>query len=91
MNITIFGGSGFIGQKLAEELIIRGHNVTSISRRGKPADLSSSWSEKVHWFQSDILNDTQWHKASKRQTGSSIPLGFFLSILKKTLLMTASF
>lgn len=63
MNITIFGGSGFIGQKLAEELIIRGHNVTSISRRGKPADLSSSWSEKVHWFHSDILNDTQWHKA----------------------------
>ncbi|MEI5990691.1 hypothetical protein A5881_002196 [Enterococcus termitis] len=66
MNITIFGGSGFIGQKLAEELIIRGHNVTSVSRRGKPADLSSSWSEKVHWFQSDILNDTQWHKAVQK-------------------------
>ncbi|ALS02623.1 NAD-binding protein [Enterococcus silesiacus] len=63
MNITIFGGSGFIGQKLSEELTNNGHNVTSISRKGKPADLSDSWAKKVHWFRSDILNDTYWHKA----------------------------
>ncbi|WP_086279651.1 MULTISPECIES: NAD(P)-dependent oxidoreductase [Enterococcus] len=63
MNITIFGGSGFIGQKLIEELTNRGHDLTSISRHGKPTDLSSSWSEKVHWVRSDILNDTNWHKA----------------------------
>ncbi|EOL45185.1 NAD(P)H-binding protein [Enterococcus caccae] len=66
MQITIFGGSGFIGQKLAEELVTRGHNVTSISRKGKPADLSSSWSEKVHWFHSDILNDTYWHQVVQK-------------------------
>lgn len=63
INITIFGGSGFIGQKLIEELTNRGHDLTSISRHGKPTDLSSSWSEKVHWVRSDILNDTNWHKA----------------------------
>lgn len=65
MNITIFGGSGFIGEKLAEELVNRGHNVTSISRSGKPTDLSSSWSTKVQWFRSDISNDTHWHKSVK--------------------------
>ncbi|MGX7194486.1 NAD(P)H-binding protein [Enterococcus moraviensis] len=63
MNITIFGGSGFIGQKLSEELTNNGHNVTSISRKGKPTDLSDPWAEKVHWFRSDILNDTLWHNA----------------------------
>lgn len=63
INITIFGGSGFIGQKLTEELVNRGHDLTSISRHGKPTDLSSSWSKKVHWVRSDILNDTNWHKA----------------------------
>lgn len=63
MNITIFGGSGFIGQKLSEVLTNKGHNVTSISRKGKPADLSDAWAKKVHWFRSDILNDIYWHKA----------------------------
>ncbi|WP_348921102.1 NAD(P)H-binding protein [Enterococcus rotai] len=63
MQITIFGGSGFIGQKLTEELVNRGHDLTSISRHGKPTDLSSSWSKKVRWIRSDILIDTNWHKA----------------------------
>ncbi|MDA9470503.1 NAD-dependent epimerase/dehydratase family protein [Enterococcus sp. 5H] len=60
MKIVIFGGSGFIGQKLAEELVNRGHHVSSISRSGKPADLTTPWSQKVEWIHSDILNDTAW-------------------------------
>ncbi|MGX7150104.1 NAD(P)H-binding protein [Enterococcus ureasiticus] len=63
MQITIFGGSGFIGQKLSEELINRGHHVTSISRSGKPSDLTTVWSQKVHWLRSDVLTDDHWHSA----------------------------
>lgn len=63
MQITIFGGSGFIGQKLSEELINRGHHVTSISRSGKPSDLTTPWSQKVLWLRSDILTDDHWHSA----------------------------
>ncbi|MGX7243822.1 NAD-dependent epimerase/dehydratase family protein [Enterococcus quebecensis] len=65
MKITIFGGSGFIGQKLTEELVHRGHNVTSISRSGKPANLTTSWSQKVHWIRSDVLTDNFWQSAVK--------------------------
>lgn len=65
MNITIFGGSGFIGQKLTEELTSRGHNVTSISRSGRPAGLTAPWSKKATWVHSDILQDTHWHSAVK--------------------------
>lgn len=60
MKIVIFGGSGFIGQKLAEELVKRGHHVSSISRSGKPADLTTPWSQKVEWIHSNILTDTAW-------------------------------
>lgn len=63
MQITIFGGSGFIGQKLSEKLIHRGHKVTSISRSGKPSDLTTAWSQKVHWLRSDVLTDQHWHSA----------------------------
>ncbi|MEI5993749.1 NAD(P)-dependent oxidoreductase [Candidatus Enterococcus mansonii] len=66
MNITIFGGSGFIGQKLAEELVARGHDVTSISRSGCPSDLNAAWTKKVHWVHSDILNDTHWHQSVQK-------------------------
>lgn len=65
MQITIFGGSGFIGQKLSEELIRRGHHVTCISRNGKPSELKTSWSQKVYWLRSDVLIDTHWHSAVK--------------------------
>lgn len=65
MQITIFGGSGFIGQKLSKELINRGHHVTAISRSGKPHDLTTSWSKKVHWLRSDVLTDDHWHPAVK--------------------------
>ena len=65
MQITIFGGSGFIGQKLSEELINRGHHVTSISRSGKPIDLTAPWSQKVHWLRSDVFADDHWHSAVK--------------------------
>ncbi|WP_206912048.1 hypothetical protein IGL98_003243 [Enterococcus sp. DIV0840] len=66
MQITIFGGSGFIGQRLSEELIHRGHNVTSISRSGKPSDLTTAWSQKVHWLRSDVLADDHWHPAVQK-------------------------
>lgn len=60
MKIAIFGGSGFIGQTAVEELVNRGHQVTSISRSGKPDQLTASWSKKVNWVHSDILKDTVW-------------------------------
>lgn len=64
MNITIFGGSGFVGQKLTEELTSRGHNVTSISVW--PAGrLNRSMVKKATWVHSDILQDTHWHSAVK--------------------------
>lgn len=60
MDVVIFGGSGFIGQKIAKELVTRGHHVVSFSRHGKPQELTEVWSKQVQWVHSDILTDTDW-------------------------------
>jgi len=39
MDVLVVGGSGFIGQNLATELLDRGHDVTALSRSPDPGDL----------------------------------------------------
>ena len=58
MKVIIFGGSGFLGQQIAKILVQRQHQVISVSRHGKPATLSASWSHQVQWICSDVTRDT---------------------------------
>ena len=46
MKVIIFGGSGFRSTN-REILVQRQHQVISVSRHGKPATLSASWSHPV--------------------------------------------
>lgn len=42
LNVFVAGGTGFVGSKMVERLVQRGHVVTSLSRRGAPSSSSSS-------------------------------------------------
>lgn len=66
MKVIIFGGSGFLGQQIAKILVQRQHQVISVSRHGKPATLSASWSHQVQWVCSDVTRDTNWQEQVQR-------------------------
>ena len=51
MNVIIFGGSGFLGEQLANKLNYLGHNVTIFDRRK-----SKALSNKIRFISGDILN-----------------------------------
>ncbi|NNJ14376.1 NAD-dependent epimerase/dehydratase family protein [Pseudomonas putida CSV86] len=44
MNVSMTGGSGFIGKLLCKALVSRGDVVTLLSRKGGLSKTSRSWS-----------------------------------------------
>ena len=58
MNVIIFGGSGFLGEQLANKLNYLGHNVTIFDRRK-----SKALSNKIRFISGDILNKKDVEKA----------------------------
>ena len=42
LNVFVAGGTGFVGAKMVERLVERGHVVTSLSRRGAPSSSAST-------------------------------------------------
>ena len=55
LKIVIFGGNGFVGSKVAENLVELGVPTICVSRTGsKPKHLESQlWSEQVEWIKGD--------------------------------------
>lgn len=49
MKVLIFGGTGFIGKNLCNELLSAGYKVCIVSRNPKRADLSGSGVEVIEW------------------------------------------
>lgn len=64
MKIVVFGGNGFIGQKICQELVARNHQVVSVSRSGQPQKARGEWLAQVQWVQSDVLADKEWHEVT---------------------------
>lgn len=54
-RIIIYGGNGFVGVNVAEQLIARGASVTCVSRSGqRPVHLTNiDWADKVAWLKGD--------------------------------------
>ena len=56
LSIVVFGGSGFLGRRICKELVSKGHEITSISRTGKPPSYytgsngTDNWANKVNWL-----------------------------------------
>lgn len=51
---VVFGGSGFLGQRLCRQLLASGFNVRSVSRTGRPKGKAQSWWSDVDWISANI-------------------------------------
>src|SRR5438874_2715867 len=47
MNIVVFGATGMIGSRIAAEAAARGHQVTAVSRSGRPPQAGGASGEIV--------------------------------------------
>jgi UDP-glucose 4-epimerase len=58
LTFVVFGGSGFLGQRLCKELVAGGNNVRSVSRTGRPRGAVQSWWHNVDWVSADLGTET---------------------------------
>jgi len=57
LEVTVVGGSGFVGSKVCQSLVEKGAKVTSVSKSGKVPSFAwcdDSWTSKVKWAASDL-------------------------------------
>jgi len=59
-QVTVIGGTGFVGSKVCELLVAQGVDVTSVSKSGSykrniSDDDDESWTSKVTWNAADLL------------------------------------
>ena len=57
LTIAVFGGSGFVGRRISENLVKAGHDVISISRSGKPPSYycnDAVTADLVNWISYDL-------------------------------------
>ncbi|EPY51170.1 NAD dependent epimerase/dehydratase [Schizosaccharomyces cryophilus OY26] len=58
MKLVVLGGSGFLGHNICKLAIARGHQVVSVSRRGRGGiQYKEPWMEKVHWEKVDAMKE----------------------------------
>ena len=56
MKVTVFGGTGYVGSKVCERLVQRGHQVTAVSRRGVNPKPDSEVLSQVSWVSGDATD-----------------------------------
>jgi NAD(P)-dependent dehydrogenase (short-subunit alcohol dehydrogenase family) len=59
MRVAVFGGSGFIGSRVCQELVSAGADVTSVSKSGRRPEWAAdeSWATQVRWVAADVTVD----------------------------------
>jgi UDP-glucose 4-epimerase len=55
---VVFGGSGFLGQRLCKRLVQSGYRVRSVSRAGRPRGETKSWWRLIEWVRADMGSET---------------------------------
>ncbi len=58
-TFLVIGGSGFIGREVCRLAVRDGHDVRSVSRRGRP-DVDAPWTERVSWTSADLFRPDVW-------------------------------
>ena len=59
-TIAVFGGSGFVGRRVCEQLSQQENvSVISISRSGRPPQYywDYDWADQVEWIESDVMDE----------------------------------
>jgi len=59
-RLLVVGGSGFIGRAICRRAIAAGHEVRSVSRSGRPEDVSGRWVDRVEWTSADLFSPHTW-------------------------------
>lgn len=80
MNITLFGGAGFLGAQIARSLIDQGHAVRIFDKPGAKLNSHAVQLEQVTWLEGDFANPEDIKKAVK---GSEIILHLISTTLPK--------
>ncbi len=57
--LLVVGGSGFIGREVCRLAVRDGHEVRSVSRRGRPAT-DAAWTDDVSWTSADLFRPNAW-------------------------------
>lgn len=61
IKVVVIGGSGYVGRQICQQAVVRGHFVTSVNLRGKPAALENEeWADKVTWLKADVFKPDEW-------------------------------
>jgi nucleoside-diphosphate-sugar epimerase len=57
-DVTVFGGTGFVGSRVCKILIDKGASVTSVSKSGSVPKWckNEEWTNKVQWKNADLLS-----------------------------------
>lgn len=78
-KIVVFGGNGFVGQKIVKAAVGMGVNVVAINRSGRPdsyvADAEQTAS--VSWKKGDILQSETWRNELVEAAGVISCVGAF--------------
>ena len=82
-NVLVFGGSGFLGYYLVNELLIRGYDVTV-------ADLNNKFENKVKYIKCDINSKVNVNNVFKiKQFDFVYNLAGFANLLFKSATVTS--
>lgn len=52
LRVTVLGGTGYVGSRVCEKLVSKGHDVTSVSKSGSKPD--GAWADKVTFVANDL-------------------------------------
>lgn len=61
-SIVVFGGAGYLGSCISKAALSKGWQVTSISRKGRPAE-TRDWHARVNWVKGDAFNSESFSDA----------------------------
>lgn len=62
-TLLVVGGSGFIGRAICRQAVEAGHDVRSVSRRGRPdigVGPGTAWIDAVEWTSADLFSPHAW-------------------------------
>eukprot|EP01025_Chloroclados_australasicus_P056800 TRINITY_DN7065_c1_g2_i1.p1 TRINITY_DN7065_c1_g2~~TRINITY_DN7065_c1_g2_i1.p1 ORF type:complete len:332 (-),score=46.12 TRINITY_DN7065_c1_g2_i1:285-1145(-) len=59
-RVAVFGGNGFVGSRICQEVLNTGMGVISINRSGRPTNISEAWVNDVEWVTGDALDESTY-------------------------------
>ena len=60
-KIVVFGGNGYVGQRIVSNLLRKQINVVSISRSGRPLNMKKD-DPSVKWHKADVFDVPAWRR-----------------------------